>query len=261
MFTNVYCETIAVPVYFAVTLIPYYVARSIEWCDQFRISPTQPWGSTGKWGVVQRHGLADAAEFSVLYVGPLALLDTFVQKRFPGVDPAVFEGRSRFGWQTERVVPQEAPSLAALVGGTLGALLLYDAYFYFLHILLHAVPEVYARVHAVHHTHTTLLASFTNRLSVVERLAIILGANECLKLVSAHPLTRLLFIAIFVPLLADSHSGYDFPIWYDKVLPFLGGPRRHYWHHVRGDRYFEPFFTHLEWLTPHLLPAITRKSR
>jgi cholesterol 25-hydroxylase len=119
------------------------------------------------------------------------------------------------------------------------------------HLAFHRNTWLYSQVHAAHHHHQdSIHAAHTNNLSIIERLTVILSANHVLHFVGAHPLTRVVFVLPFVALLTDSHSGLDFPFWYDKIVPFhwLSGSRGHYRHHMYNDDCFAPFFSHMDFI-------------
>lgn len=117
-----------------------------------------------------------------------------------------------------------------------------------MHRLLHSNATLYEWVHARHHTHDVVCSRVTNRLSIVERLVQVLSANFALKIVHAHPLTRTLFVPVFVVWLVGNHSGYDLPWALDKVLPsgVMISSTEHYRHHVSGTRSYQPFFSYID---------------
>lgn len=182
---------------------------------------------------------------AVTYMGPLVLLDSFTRKKYVGVDMDIWNSLPQNGsLQTFRLLPAQAPNFHIMALQVFCALVLYDLFFFFFHYALHSNALLYRLVHGKHHLHTSLVANHTDRLHIVERLAIVLGANEVLKILSAHPLTRTVFVFTFVFLLVDSHSGFDFPLNYDKIFPFMGGSKHHYSHHMGGSKLHNlaPFF-------------------
>lgn len=50
-----------------------------------------------------------------------------------------------------RRLPESAPSLARLVMEVVGAIAVYDVFFFAWHATLHSSPRLYRRVHAKHH--------------------------------------------------------------------------------------------------------------
>jgi cholesterol 25-hydroxylase len=95
-----------------------------------------------------------------------------------------------------------------------------------------------------------------SRLSIAERLSLILLANFSLNITGSHVLTRTAFVPFFVGQLVDVHSGLDLPWGYDKILPFgmETGSCVHAIHHRTGEGAFQPFFcwwdAGLEWIEP-----------
>lgn len=146
--------------------------------------------------------------------------------------------------QTARALPVEAPSSRRLALELIVSLFLYDALFFSIHLAFHRIPLL-ARIHAPHHTHSEMHPQVTNRLSVGERLALILLANFALNIIGSHVLTRTLFVPMFVYMLIEVHSGVDLPWQYDKFLPegWGAGARKHAAHHKEGRRHFAPFFS------------------
>ena len=155
--------------------------------------------------------------------------------------------------QLQRALPPSPPTSRRLVLELVTALFIYDALFFFIHVAFHRIHFL-ARIHRPHHTHAEIHPQVTNRLSVAERLSLILLANFSLNIIGSHVLTRTAFVPFFVGLLIDVHSGLDLPWGYDKILPFgMGaGSRVHAIHHRTGEGAFQPFFcwwdAGLEWI-------------
>ncbi len=152
-----------------------------------------------------------------------------------------------FSWssplQFVRALPADIPSSRRIVFELLVAFFIYDTLFFFIHIAFHRVPYL-RRVHHPHHTHGEINPQVTNRLSIIERVSLILLANFSLNIIGGHVLTRTLFVPIFVYLLVEVHCGMDLEWGYDKIMPFgLGaGSRKHAVHHRVGTGHYQPFF-------------------
>lgn len=203
------------------------------------------------------------------YIAPLILLDLTLIKKFAGV--SIEDIRSSGGYdpipgrdgrisaffllptfhnfslnsplQLRRGLPAEPPSSRRLVLELITSLFIYDALFFFLHLLFHRIPVLH-QIHGPHHGHGEINPQVTNLLSVPERLSLILLANFALNIIGSHVLTRTAFIPIFVYLLVEVHCGLDLDWGCEKVLP-LGwgaGSERHATHHREGKRFYEPFF-------------------
>lgn len=202
----------------------------------------------------------------IVYVAPLLLMDLTMVKKFAGVDVSTIRRSAgysptqrhvhatflapslhRFTWdsplQLVRALPVEAPTSRRLITELTVALFLYDAFFFAIHLAFHKVPVLHS-FHGPHHGHQEIHPQVTNRLSVVERLSLVLLANFALNIIGSHVLTRSLFVPMFVYLLIEIHSGVDLDWQYDKILPhgWGAGTRKHAIHHREGRRYYEPFF-------------------
>nr|KAG5702057.1 hypothetical protein BaRGS_032306 [Batillaria attramentaria] len=135
----------------------------------------------------------------------------------------------------------------------IGSIILYDALFFLIHLTLHKSRFLYTLLHAYHHEHDVMHAHVTNQLTVGERIVLVLAANQALKILYSHPMSRAAFVPVFIFLLTDNHSGYDLPWGLQHIIPghVMGGPRVHHAHHMLGTRHYQPFFTYfdslLEW--------------
>lgn len=244
VFNSVYFETWWTTVCYAVLLAGPYVMDLVPWCHQYRIDPNMRWRSVTLWTILVE---------AVTYCTPLMTLDTLMVKKYPGVEPTEWQ-RRRHSWiQYTRALPPDPPSLISIILQLLGSLIIYDAVFFCIHYSLHRSKWLHKHVHKVHHDHEVIYGRVTNQLSVTERIMLVLTANEALKLVGGHPLTRAIFVPVFVAWLVDNHSGYDLPLGLDKLVPWglVGGSRHHHEHHVHGTRHYQPFFTYLDALLDH----------
>jgi len=216
-----------------------------------------------------------------IYTAPLLMMDFTMIKKFAGV--SVAEIRHSGGYsvppvnsssedispsfllptihnftlnsplQLTRALPTDPPSSRRLLLELLTSFFIYDALFFFIHIAFHRIKFL-ARIHMPHHTRTEMHPQVTNKLSVAERLSLVLFANFALNIIGSHVLTRSAFVPLFVYLLVEVHSGLDLPWSYDKLMPFGwgAGSRVHATHHRTGEGAFAPFFTWwdrgLEWV-------------
>ena len=204
---------------------------------RYKIDPSTP-----GW----RHvGLKKVLLETIHYATPFLILDFTTVKKYPGVNPSEWSIRRNSFIQTTRALPQKAPSIMDIGCQLLGAFVLFDIFFCFIHYTLHRNAWLYKNIHAYHHDHNPMTAKVVNQLSLVEEVLQILAANEALKLVSAHPLTRTIFVPLFLVELTENHCGYDLPWSLDKIVPFgiLGGARAHWAHHEKGARHYAPFST------------------
>lgn len=148
--------------------------------------------------------------------------------------------------QLTRALPPPAlhpPTPRGLTLQLVLSLLIYDGLFFLLHLALHRLPAL-AKLHQPHHTHPEIHPQVTNRLSVTERLSLVLLANFSLNVIGSHVLTRTVFIPVFVYLLVELHSGLDLAWGYEKILPrgWGAGAKGHAAHHRAGKGGLAPFF-------------------
>ena len=216
----------------------------------------------------------------LVYAAPLLCMDLVMIKKFAGVPvsdirrsggyvaiepnrtedispsfllPTVHNFTLQSPLQLQRALPLAPPSSRRLVVELLVSFFIYDSLFFFIHVAFHRIPLL-ARIHRPHHTHAEIHPQVTNRLSVTERLSLILLANFSLNIIGSHVLTRTAFVPFFVYLLIEVHSGLDLEWGYDKIMPggWGAGSQVHAIHHRSGDRAFQPFFawwdTGLSWL-------------
>ena len=216
-----------------------------------------------------------------IYIAPLLMMDFTMIKKFAGVSvadirrsggyslplvnassgdisssfllPTVHNFTLESPLQLTRALPAEPPSSRRLLLELMTSFFIYDALFFFIHIAFHRIKFL-ARIHIPHHMHTEMHPQVTNKLSVAERLSLVLFANFALNIIGSHVLTRSAFVPLFVYLLVEVHSGLDLEWSYDKLVPFGwgAGSRVHAAHHRTGEGAFAPFFTWwdrgLEWI-------------
>jgi len=226
------CYTIIIPVYpFAVHYIKAF--------DRYKINPSVTYIHTTVFIMIK-----DA----ILYMLPLMLLDTFIVKKYAGVNPSVWEENRKYFIQTTRGLPFDPPTVGQLVLHLIASIIVYDALFFFIHFILHKNMWLYKHIHSYHHKHDVMHAHLTNQLTVTERIMLILSANVALKCFNSHPLTRTVFVPVFILMLVDNHTGYDLPFGLHRIIPFnlMGGPAAHHAHHLSGAQHYQPFLTYLD---------------
>lgn len=142
------------------------------------------------------------------YVAPLLLMNIIMIKKFSGVsvcdmaltgnyDPSQVDMTGDFlaptlhrpTWssplQTQRALPDAAPSSRQLVLQLVCSILIYDSVFFWFHLALHKLPLL-NRVHGFHHKHHEINSQITNQLDIVERLGLVLLANFSLNIIGSH---------------------------------------------------------------------------
>ena len=187
----------------------------------------------------------------VVYTAPLAVLDTVIVKKYAGVDAAILQDKRSSWLHYTRDLPEAAPSISAILLHVVLGLVLYDFVQFFYHLLVHKNAWLYRNLHAKHHNlEHGVHARLTHRQTVIESVLAVYSFVGCLNLIGCHPFTRTIFVVFLFGLLIESHSPYDFPFSYDKVLPFGigGGSKHHYQHHLTGRGHYAPFFTYLDTL-------------
>ncbi|XP_025111362.1 cholesterol 25-hydroxylase-like isoform X1 [Pomacea canaliculata] len=239
-FNTVYFETGWATLIYAIIISVYpFALHFIRWFDRFKVHPSVTYIHQPFLGI-----LKDV----VWYMAPLALLDTVIVKKYNGVDPTLWRTKELAWIQTTRALPAAPPSVGQLFFQVIGSVLIYDAMFFFIHLMLHKHRKLYLLLHERHHVQDVMHAHVTNQLSMGERVTLVLAANQALKILFSHPLSRAVFVPVFIWLLVDNHSGYDFPWGLQHVVPggLMGGARAHYAHHMHGTRHYQPFFTYLD---------------
>jgi lathosterol oxidase len=138
------------------------------------------------------------------------------------------------GWLPLATTPPSAGRLAAEVAAYV---LLFDAYFYGLHRLLHT-RTLFRAVHAVHHRSTSPSAWTALAFHPLEALLILGFVPAAMSLLPIH----LLSLAVVVTFLSGSillaHAARDpFPSWWERtpILRAYVTPRVHHAHHARRD--------------------------
>jgi cholesterol 25-hydroxylase len=145
--------------------------------------------------------------------------------------------------QLERALPPFPPTSRRLVLELITAFFIYDTVFFATHLAFHKIGPL-VRLHNPHHTHAEIHPQVTNRLSIAERLSLVMLANFSLNIIGSHVVTRTLFVPLFVYLLIEIHSGMDLEWGYDKIIPsgWGAGARSHAQHHKTGTGAYAPFF-------------------
>ena len=96
---------------------------------RYKIDPSTP-----GW----RHvGLKKVLLETVHYATPFLLLDFTTVKKYPGVNPSEWSMRRSSFIQTTRALPPNAPSILDINCQLLGAFVLFDIFFCFIHYALH----------------------------------------------------------------------------------------------------------------------------
>ncbi|CAC5414486.1 CH25H [Mytilus coruscus] len=242
IYNSVYFETWFTTFCYAFIIAIYpFVLHYIKPLEKYKIHPSVTYEHQSVLFLVWK---------AILYMAPLATMDTFIVKKYHGVQPDVWDDK-RVNWiQTTRALPEMPPTVLQLIVHLIGSVLLFDLIFFFIHFSLHKNFWLYKTFHRYHHDHDVLHPHITDQLTVTERLALVLSANFALKCFNSHPLTRTFFVPVFVFLLVENHTGYDIPLGIHRIIPFgiLSGPVKHYNHHVNGERNYQPFLNYMDYI-------------
>ncbi|XP_016403494.1 cholesterol 25-hydroxylase-like protein 1, member 1, partial [Sinocyclocheilus rhinocerous] len=140
-------------------------------------------------------------------------------------------------------IPAVAPTVWELISDGLGVLLIFDAQYFFWHLVHHKNPHLYRWVYAIHHDYISPFSWSTQHLSAVELTTVGFWSNIDPILLKCHPLTLTVF-SIWMSV--EEHIGYDLPYSPSHLVPFglLGGAMAHDIHHQKPSSNFAPFFSH-----------------
>ncbi|XP_060589246.1 cholesterol 25-hydroxylase-like [Ruditapes philippinarum] len=239
LFNSVYFETFfATFCYAVITVYPWFISK-IRKLDIYKIDPHVQY---------EHVTFVEIFKMLIVYNTPLMMLDTITVKKYHGVDPSVWTEKKKMFIQSTRALPSAPPSVVAIAVQLVASLILYDALFFIIHYALHKNFFLYKNVHRQHHEHGVLHNHVTNKLTIVERITLILSANFALKVFNSHPFTRMIFIPIFIGILIENHTGYDMPFGLHRIVPFgmVGGSVKHFAHHQSGQGNYQPIFTYLD---------------
>lgn len=243
LFRSAYFETVYVTVVYSLIIAAYpFAAHYVPYLQRFKVTSDVTY---------VHQTLPGMALEAVKYVTPLLAADAVIVKRYWDVPESEWVDRRRHWVQTTRALPADAPPFLLLCAQVAASVVVFDLLFFGVHLLLHKNLFLFKHFHAVHHRHTVVHAHVTNQLSLVERLLLIASANYALKLFRCHPLTRVAYVPVFLWLLIDNHTGYDLPWAPHRLAPrgLMGGPGKHFAHHLHGTRHYQPFFNYLDhWL-------------
>lgn len=242
IYNSVYFETIFTTTCYGIIIAVYpFALHYIKPFEKYKVDPSVTYEHQTVLGIIWK---------AILYMTPFATLDTILVKKYVGVEPEIWDEKSTHWIQTTRALPYVPPSLFYLIFHLIASVLVFDFIFFFIHLTLHRNLWLYKTFHRYHHTHDVLHPHVTDQLTIGERVMLVLSANFALKCFNSHPLTRTLFIPVFVFLLIENHTGYDLPFGIHRIVPFgiLSGPVKHYNHHVNGERNYQPFLNYMDYL-------------
>jgi len=141
------------------------------------------------------------------------------------------------------LLPDRAPSLVELLLHMATCLVGFDLTFFCWHIVHHRNRLLYRHIHSVHHTYHAPFAFTTQYVHPCELFAVTMFSMVIPVTLGCHPLVHWAWLVLSVQLSLDTHTGYDFPLTLDKLVPFGAGPTHHDRHHERPLSNFQPFLT------------------
>lgn len=123
-------------------------------------------------------------------------------------------------------------------------LVFHDAYFYWMHRLMHH-PSLFRRVHLLHHRSRTPSSWAAYSFSIGEAGIMTLFVPVIILLIPVHPVALFIFLAIMIIRNAMGHSGVEFHprFWVDSPLDLLTTVTHHDLHHQRFNGNYGLYFT------------------
>jgi sterol desaturase/sphingolipid hydroxylase (fatty acid hydroxylase superfamily) len=116
--------------------------------------------------------------------------------------------------------------------------------------MMHKIPYLYLHYHSKHHREPIIRSGDAIRHTFIDGTMNVMLSVIALKVSGAHPLSRTIYNALSIYMIAEAHSGYNFPWSLSNIIPFhiIGGPVEHEMHHRVGTRKFQTHFTYLDYL-------------
>jgi sterol desaturase/sphingolipid hydroxylase (fatty acid hydroxylase superfamily) len=138
----------------------------------------------------------------------------------------------------------------------LALLVLHDAYFYWVHRLMHH-PRLFRHVHRTHHLSRTPTSWAAYSFSVSEAALMALFVPLVLQLLPVHPLALSVFLILMILRNAMGHCGVEFhpPGWVDGPLDALTTTTHHDLHHQQPSGNYGLYFTWWDRLMGTELPG------
>lgn len=122
-------------------------------------------------------------------------------------------------------------------------LILHDAYFYWMHRLMHH-RLLFRRVHRLHHLSRTPSSWAAYSFSIGEAAIMTLFVPLTISVLPVHPIALFVFLAIMIVRNAMGHSGVEFHprFWVDSPLDLMTTVTHHDLHHQRLDGNFGLYY-------------------
>jgi lathosterol oxidase len=140
-------------------------------------------------------------------------------------------------------------------------MVLFDAWYYFLHRAMHKYPRIYINVHAIHHSSTrpTFLTAY--QMSPLEHMIIWVFFSAVIAVVPLHPGAILCFAILGNIKSFLGHCGYEaYPrIFMSRWLSWISVSTHHDLHHTAYRCNYSYFFTYWDRLLGTLHPQYVEK--
>jgi len=152
------------------------------------------------------------------------------------------------------------PSWSEIALTVVISFILEDAYFYWVHRLLHWGP-LYRKIHKKHHDYAAPIGIAAEYAHPVESLMLGVGTLVGPMIFTRHLFTLWVWLLVRVYQTVEAHSGYNFPWNPTRFLPFWGGAIFHDFHHETFSGNFSSTFTYMDWIFGTSKPYYQRKER
>lgn len=157
-------------------------------------------------------------------------------------------------------VSKPLPSWTSIGGTVLISFILEDAYFYFVHRLLHYGP-LYKYIHKKHHEFAAPIGMAAEYAHPIESLVLGVGTLVGPILLTRHLLSLWIWLLVRLYQTVEAHSGYDFPWSPTKLIPFWGGAIFHDFHHETFTGNYSSTFTYMDWIFGTSKPYYDRREK
>jgi sterol desaturase/sphingolipid hydroxylase (fatty acid hydroxylase superfamily) len=156
--------------------------------------------------------------------------------------PMMWAGHYIFSYRGMKMVPP-MPTWWSVFLHVVLFFLIEDAYFYWIHRLLHWGP-FYKHIHKVHHEHNAPFGIAAEYAHPVETVFLGIGTVLGPILFASHIFTVWVWLFFRLWQELDAHSGYNFPWSANNWVPFWGGAEFHDYHHMSFVGNFASTFTY-----------------
>ncbi|KAF0717831.1 Aste57867_2062 [Aphanomyces stellatus] len=139
------------------------------------------------------------------------------------------------------------PSVLTIVCELALFILCEDFLFYWSHRFLHW-KRIFKHVHKVHHEFTAPFGLAFIYTHPVEEVLTMMATMTGPLLFGSHILCLYIWLVFRVVKSIEAHSGYEFPLGLNTLIPFLTGSGRHDYHHEKFDCNYGSMFAFWDWI-------------